>query len=1514
MKSKMKSTFAIIAVALMVLVAVVPMVGVFTETSDAETIVVPDDVATVTISGKVYSSTGTGEKDKIVKVSWGGSYEDFDVTDNNGAYSFDIISIAKDGQITNVRIAVITDRITEIEDERYSVVTFSSLEPGAYNADLISGYKQTKEVTVKFNGGTTSPKSLFTTAYGVGTTPAVYGIYVTYDLYGKYDSTTKEYSESIYSGAYAKLADDKFTVSVGKDVASAYVKITKISVIPELGDDEIAFDVTGNGTANIVSGTETVTFAQYTATITNSNLDLPIATIDVSKVKKDTFESTKIQMVTVLLEKSKKVYYIYDQPVNTDGQVQTADKVTYKASYGTVDTTITDAGISSNNTNLTTPYLLYGTYKMNTVSAIYGTALNIALATKDETGYHDGSSLSTYVGNGCYVAKFAEGDVGAKYLKITSTGFAFSTPAMNATSPDYTDGTITLAEVGNSQAIGVKYGDGSGYTLLSGQLKDAANAQLKRSVVMTITSDQSTAYAFGQPYSGNTISVLTDEYGAYSVYLATSSTVKFAPGQYESYTLTNADGQYTIVGNAYTFNPTVAAKTMKFSFVDGDGKALETVPQFYAKFGDDNWSAAALTITDGKYVINDGTVDLDDTLVYFVGTAKNSFAAYDEDTAIEYEVNEKGVMKVVANESTYAIVVKDAEGQTVTSAVDLTINYYAAYVSETGNVTYVSVGAAIASVLTADGEREFYVSDKFVGVEIGAEVEMIIAFTITGTNLIFDDIYQFEPASGTAVMIVESYADSYSSVLLRNDGETGIPGIVVRLFNAAADINDDAKKLDKTITDENGEFEFLTTKAIDKTNAVVVFTDANGYDFADYNNAFFLKFPLAYFTPLKDAYSLKIKDADGGKVSLTGVTITGTPAAGDPVATDVGKSTFSANWEAGDIVQFTATKADATYRTFAPYILTDDDIASGVISLSTLESTYVIFVEDSEENGLAIAPTVKKLFGGTVKEDLVVTNDINKVTATLVPGIYTVLFTEPEHGYEYIALPGASADYKFAKDLYVVFEDEEATLTSLYTTIYFGVTDAAGNPLSLNGLNAGDFKVTPDYGTTQITMKGIAAASNMFYFIGSESAAYSPTAEWTIATSYHVPTSAVIIENEIAAKEQKVTFTVTDANGVLLNDAGGVTITAYDALGVQQAVIVDNQPLVLGEVSAIYEVDDYVYGLTGVMITALLDYTFDYTATTLFVANEGTYKATFATANGYDINDDMDDYVIAAYDEIGAAIMIGDEDGITVDLEKAAYFRVYDFNEVWTFETSESLGFIANESYITGSVPYSGKGNGGAVTIELYLEDNLVKEIADDDHAFLIDKYNYGAIIDLSDYVVNGVPFDSILVVYYENNVEIASAAVDPFSTVNNIVSPTVQVYVAVLDAPSALIARHVSIAQVGNTATVSADGQFIVADDDAIYTDGQYIYTFAGWFVDNEKVSASPSFTFTMTENVIIVPEYTVKYEKISDANAQVDPEIIIEEITKENTGIDTNVLIIGICAVIVALIAVVYAVIKKE
>ena len=84
-------------------------------------------------------------------------------------------------------------------------------------------------------------------------------------------------------------------------------------------------------------------------------------------------------------------------------------------------------------------------------------------------------------------------------------------------------------------------------------------------------------------------------------------------------------------------------------------------------------------------------------------------------------------------------------------------------------------------------------------------------------------------------------------------------------------------------------------------------------------------------------------------------------------------------------------------------------------------------------------------------------------------------------------------------------------------------------------------------------------------------------------------------------------------------------------------------------------------------------------------------------------------------------------------------------------------------------------------------------------------------------------------------------------------------------------------------------------------YADAAVEYKFAGWYVNGKLLTEDCDTAITLSENVVIVAQYD---EAVKVIGSQDVPE----------AGLDTNVLILGIVVVVIALIAVVYSVISKR
>ena len=105
-----------------------------------------------------------------------------------------------------------------------------------------------------------------------------------------------------------------------------------------------------------------------------------------------------------------------------------------------------------------------------------------------------------------------------------------------------------------------------------------------------------------------------------------------------------------------------------------------------------------------------------------------------------------------------------------------------------------------------------------------------------------------------------------------------------------------------------------------------------------------------------------------------------------------------------------------------------------------------------------------------------------------------------------------------------------------------------------------------------------------------------------------------------------------------------------------------------------------------------------------------------------------------------------------------------------------------------------------------------------------------------------------------------------------------------------------------GKVITLSAASEFTIEDTENLYADGYTKYTFKAWYVNGKQISTDAITSYTVgDENIVVSADYTSEHVTVADGKQKDD-------------GVDSNVMIIGIAAVVVALIAVVYAVIQKK
>lgn len=1478
MKSKMKSAFALIAVALMIMVAVVPMALVFTGDSDAAAVVKVDpalDDSAITITGTIYDAKGANAVigTNYVKATFG-SYT-FKSTFSGSVYTIEL----QETSISNVTLTYVDKDGNEVAD--YSKITLNNLVSGTYKADFKAGNIAT---TAKLYAQDAA------TAINSKIGNIISANYTTYLLDGE---TYTELDQGVFN------SDGTATVYYPYSSASynLYITITSFSATGIVGNpitfvEKQPFPVSSTPSELKVKATEY--FVEVTSNDNKIVDELVVEELytgsDTTKVPlKVIFDKMKYGATTATAVKA---------CFTTETSPSGSATMVVKAPNGTKTNCTVTLAANINFTHSTTSesQIFFGTVKFGT----YSQAGEMTVI--DTT---DATLTSAKVNSDGYFITFVEAGKKLKTLSFTTdTGKVFTTLKIGTTVVKDADVAIPT----DTAAIAI---EDSTFAVVSGNLYLGPATTTGISGKTLVVTSGSTVDIFGTTVTG------TD--GAFGFMATADKYVTIEPNDSASYS-----GNISVVTGSST-GLKIYMSTQKVSIkianalgaaidATASGKIKATLTDGTTDYGDLRYNTTSKKF-ENDAIRGDLTVSECKVYIYDISSTSASgytFANSTKAKAIAYEKD-----KVYgAEQASYKMTLYSTEGVALNTITNGDIKVFVAKVYKNTIGSYVYSYDDAANIETFDtGVASFTVKKSLMDAgssDIGTTpVDVVIAAKVyTGTPAtstldgkgIFKDFYVLTSSSvdtdKAGVISITASSDFITAKLVRNDKTTPVAGIKVELSNTAGTSFENAQV---TYTQNDGSFTFYSATKL--KNEKVKFTDLDGYYVftATGYNVIKSDKKVTSFSPDKDAYQAIFIDADGALIEYEAAAVDGNAVA---AATGIFTAKFTSETE-----PVTVTMTNPTTRSFEKHALTAAEISTGLIVFTSYQSTYTFYVEDGYGASLDLSATTDieiSAYEGDVPVKLTAQPTITRIAKGTYTTVLPVVGKElADYGYKVKTNGG----YVFASEVTKI-TDVETDIETSYAPITIYIRDAAGEALATTAafpVTAGAIEIFKDGVEVEGGATFATATSRSFTFVNDTDADYAFTVPATSTVVYNFDIEVAADDGVILAKEEWVIGDVTDALGLSIGK-NTTEVTAYNYLDAAIGTATYSATGYYYEMLVDVDAVSY-YAVTSEDLEA---YHFPVSDSPIIAAKEMTVLFNAVTANGYDVEATFTNP--KAFDAAGKMIGTATVKGIIVDVEEVEYYQatvaatgalagVLHFNGI-----STDGEFVANESYITGSVPYSGNGTQKA-TIELYLEGNLVKELP----ANVVNKTEYVAYVDLTGYIgeTAGVVFDSILAVYYEDNVEIGYAAVDPYSTLNNIVPPTYEVYTVQLLPPSILIASHVDIDRVGDTVTVTADGNFMIADDEGIYTDGQYTYTFAGWYVDNEKVSASPVFTFELTDDVVISPQYTVTYEKTSDANDKQTPQ---PQPVQPDNSIDTNVLIIGICAVIVALIAVVYAVIKKE
>ncbi len=1463
MKSTMKSAFAIIAVALMIMVAVVPMVGVVN--GDTSQVYDPEEQHDkITMTFNLYEKDNKiTSGDYTIKVTWGTS-NSIVLTTTSGS----VTKIFDETKMTGAKATVGTGTGSAFKaDSNFEVYTIGNVAAGAnLSFDLKKGYTQTNNIT--FDAKDNSTK-VYNAVQDVGTT-----VYVNYDIYKNTGTEASPTYTRIGSASSTSLLgnDSQFKVTYPLTESEVYVKVNKVTV----GTTDIAF-TTGYFEVVGSSSVSTITADQFVFTITGV-AGMPAGTIG-SLAGTDGAETpkniTNISAVKNTISAASKATFIYKLDATT-----ASSNITYTATFGSVSI----AGLSGATISLANK-AVFGAYDMGgaaSSSVVYAQdGLNLSFTIKDNTGATTKSNTTTaYVAGGYYIAAVptltsgqtaAADDIivpASTAYQITTTSVASSGSAAEVVAAD--SGTVGTTTYQLAYVSGTISNATAGYTFtLSGASK-----------------------TFG--LTNNKVVCVENESGAkFGFYTAINEYISFT-AQSGSTFADNSSGRYYVPATGQTIALKLVDKIMSFLVTDGDGEELEN-GTLYIKVIDANGEPVGTTSTTNPITgvayetLNDASLDVSKLKVYFSWTPStyglvNTFAAGSEATAVAYEETALGMMLVSSLEKTYYVFVKDAAGNII--AVQPTIQNATAYMAEDGTKIY-TLGDTITPVLEADGSYSYRVSSALVDVTLSGVEKNVVILTVSDSNYVF----QTAPYLATSTLTITAKADSITATIFKTDGVTPIANTMFELQK------DDGTLIDVQTTDANGTITFTANAEI-PSDAKIVASSAKIGDIKNIMGSTNVKaygIPYSLFYASYDVYKIDITDADGKvfdgaeSTDTLGIARLGESVvlAGSYAVDNDGVITVSLNADAGDVLTVTlaVNSGGKAVRTFDTYTLTADDVKNGTISLVSKEKTYTLSAVDADGNTIYICnhnrTMVKKEVAGVV-------SSLESASSTFVTTFKDVksgakdiavewIITSPGQNEEYVAQiveeQNTNGPYGLPEGVYYAFDENNAAVAvSKNSTITFELVDATGAKIST--VDTYTVKVNTSITATQID------GTNKYYFVGDATAANKVTV--TDGSTYTFTAAQKIADGVVKAKEQTVVFTAVDAAGVpIVDDGFAIKKIAADGAITNLAERVKFEEN--GVYSKIMIVDSTV---TYKLVDGDSVYTFTANGTK-FTAAEQTVTFTFTYANGF------------AYDGTGSVtgITVYYNDGTTYTPESFATKQItIDTTNVASYKltmdgksfTGAGANLKTTVSKISGYVAYDYNTSTSKV-IATYYDGTVVKKEVD------VTVSSSGLYTITPDFVNDG--YDKVIVQYYVKGILTSQAT---------------------LTASTGYIASLVPVAETEETLLakiIPSDGIEYQFAGGKVYltavdkysstvgsTDGKYVQTwkFEGWYVNGVKLTDDLNCAVDNVATNVITACYVLDDSK---------------ELGKESAaGVDPTVLAIGIVAVIIALIAVVYTVIQKK
>ena len=1106
MNGKIKTKFAaLFAVALMITVCVVPVVG----NEGVQAVVTdPSDAVSLTVSGNVYNSTGSKITNVELQITAGS--ETYKVYDADGSYS-QTIYVPKDTIVSNITVTLnaTSQKITnaageEVANGAYGLWT-SNPSISYQNVDM-KGISTKTISNVNFKAGYTTISGILYYANGAGS----FGVYKTSTTVMLYEKDIPSGAAAVYVGTnyYSNSVDGNFVIYVPANLTPSKATSTFVvgANMPGISYADAAVGASGIGLKSTT---------QYVFTLSFDNKVADTITFGVPEDSKVILNNTSLSVTKD--DTSKDVVYTL-----SDDTALTTNTINVNGTYGKVASNPVAIG-STTPISYTQTNVVSGTVKMSTVDALEGNVV-LSLLKSDDTLIN---SYTSNVVDGKYEIWYPNGltDVAKLGLKYSIGNFV----AEYGPEPWQTYGTQVY-----NQNLTV---NGANYVKISGKIFDESGA--------TGVGNASISIAGMNIFGLKNGSVMTKVDGSYSVMVPEGQIVTIAPESTYSYDVASIQVQAS--SELSNLNFKMDDKKVEIKFVDYDAEVLSGVSVYYATYIESSklWTTTDSNIdSDSEGVATltfPGNVDL--SKIYVVFDKDGRTFANDKDSTPLSPIAIGSITADVKVLDTYnAVEIVDANGEPLTTAGTLSVYKY--NVSIENNVTvYEKIGSAYSTLTYSDGL--YYFIGVMESQSVSATGSEVLAVEISETNFpdyIFNKVYVLSDV-GSVTKIV-AYSDSISGTVYEADKESIIKTMGGSTVSLYIDGNLQNSAVATGYVKKDGTFTVNTYSKL-TSDSVIVIENSGEYTFEPQNVLIDNKDVTSYYAN-EMTFTVTFVDVDGKSIKST-ATVNGKSVVNGKVILEP---------SIGD-----ALNVAIQDRTFTGYEITEEMITSKKIDFVSNQATYTVYVTDSNGNAWENGSVGFNIWTTSEYEDENVGDAFS--SSAFADGKIVKVLTVPENK-EYAVMIGAGAYAKYFSNELYAFEDYEVTVPAIGNFVKVTATEANGSIVKTSILSA----VAVYEKDTDVAALYVNANANVveYFAVDGKEYEFDVTGVAPYSFGYDAVNSGRIyaVDGLLLANEETISGKVICANGYnmipsseiyVALESGESHVATTDTYGMYSAVV-----------------------------------------------------------------------------------------------------------------------------------------------------------------------------------------------------------------------------------------------------------------------------------------------------------------------------------------------------------------------